>query len=247
MFGLGPADGERVREALLKHVREAGTHTSWTERQPGYEEAVARFVAAGPCGAPGERVAALRDALAPHVRANVLGAALAHLTMPGVPDLYQGTEHEYLALVDPDNRRAVDFPAAGDEGWAGGPGEKAAVTRAALALRARRPGTFGEAGTYEPLAAEGAAAAHCVAFVRSGRVLTAVTRLSLRLAEAGGWRGTTLPLPPGRWADTLAPGREFTGHARVEDLFADAPVALLERVETADAAEAARDTRGDGG
>ncbi|MEV5699153.1 malto-oligosyltrehalose synthase [Streptomyces anthocyanicus] len=240
VFGLGPADPERMREALLKHVREAGTHTGWTERDPSYEEAVARFVAAGPGGAPGARVTALREALAPHVRANVLGTALVHLTMPGVPDLYQGTEHEYLALVDPDNRRAVDFPAAGDEGWAGGPGAKAAVTRAALALRARRPGVFGDSGTYEPLSAEGPAAAHCVAFARSGRTVTAVTRLSLRLAEAGGWRGTTLPLPPGRWADALAPGREFAGHARVADLFADTPVALLERVEEAG-------TRGDGG
>ncbi|MFG2680877.1 malto-oligosyltrehalose synthase [Streptomyces sp. NPDC048392] len=229
VFGLGPADRERVREALLKHVREAGMHTSWTEREPSYEEAVARFVAAGPCGPPGERVAALRDALEPHIRANVLGTALTHLTMPGVPDLYQGTEHEYLALVDPDNRRPVDFPAGG--GGGGDSGEKTAVTRAALALRARRPGAFGGTATYEPLPAEGPAAAHCVAFARSGEAVTAVTRLSLRLAEAGGWRGTTLPLPPGRWADALAPGREFAGHARVEDLFADMPVALLERVE----------------
>ncbi|MGW0011942.1 malto-oligosyltrehalose synthase [Streptomyces tendae] len=242
VFGLGPADGERVRDALLKHVREAGTHTGWTEQEPAYEEAVARFVAAGPCGAPGGRVAALREALAPHIRANVLGTALVHLTMPGVPDLYQGTEREYRALVDPDNRRAVDFPAAGDEGWAGGAGEKAAVTRAALALRARRPDAFGGAATYEPLPAEGPAAAHCAAFVRSGRVVTAVTRLSLRLAEAGGWRGTTLPLPPGRWADTLAPGREFTGHARVEDLFADTPVALLERMDTTEATETTETT-----
>ncbi|WP_217142142.1 malto-oligosyltrehalose synthase [Streptomyces sp. AC627_RSS907] len=223
VFGLGPADGERVREALLKHVREAGMYTSWTEREPSYEEAVARFVAAGPCGAPGERVAAFRDALEPHIRANVLGTALTHLTMPGVPDLYQGTEGEYLALVDPDNRRPVDFPPAG-------PGDKAAVTRAALALRARRPEAFGHAATYEPLSAEGPAAAHCVAFARSGEVLTAVTRLSLRLAEAGGWRGTTLPLPPGRWADTLTAGRKFEGHARVEELFAGMPVALLEQV-----------------
>ncbi|MFC9684888.1 malto-oligosyltrehalose synthase, partial [Streptomyces sp. NPDC056948] len=84
--------------------------------------------------------------------------------------------------------------------------------------------------TYTPLAAEGPAAAYCAAFVRSGEVLTAVTRLSLRLAEAGGWRDTRLPLPPGRWADVLEPGREFTGHARVEELFAVLPVALLERV-----------------
>jgi (1->4)-alpha-D-glucan 1-alpha-D-glucosylmutase len=81
------------------------------------------------------------------------------------------------------------------------------------------------------LPAEGPAAAHCLAFVRSGTALTAVTRLSLRLAEAGGWRDTHLPLPPGRWADALDPGREFTGHARVEDLFARVPVALLERVD----------------
>ncbi|MEV6881007.1 malto-oligosyltrehalose synthase [Streptomyces sp. NPDC051135] len=230
VFGLGPADGERVREALLKHVREAGTHTSWTEQEPAYEEAVARFVAAGPCGVPGERVAALREALGPHVRANVLGTALVHLTMPGVPDLYQGTEHEYRALVDPDNRRPVDFPAGVGEPDAG---EKAAVTRAALALRARRPEAFGDAATYEPLPADGPAAEHCVAFARSGRVVTAVTRLSLRLAEAGGWRGTTLALPPGRWADALVPGRSFKGHARVADLFADTPVALLERVDAA--------------
>ncbi|TDT39871.1 maltooligosyl trehalose synthase [Streptomyces sp. BK208] len=230
VFGLGPADGERVREALLKHVREAGMHTSWTEQEPAYEEAVARFVAAGPCGVPGERVAALREALGPHVRANVLGTALVHLTMPGVPDLYQGTEHEYLALVDPDNRRPVDFPAGVREPDAG---EKAAVSRAALALRTRRPEAFGDAATYEPLPADGPAAEHCVAFARSGRVVTAVTRLSLRLAEEGGWRGTTLALPPGRWADALVPGRLFEGHARVADLFADTPVALLERVDEA--------------
>jgi (1->4)-alpha-D-glucan 1-alpha-D-glucosylmutase len=234
VFGLGPADEERVQEALLKHVREAGTHTSWTEQEPSYEKAVARFLAAGPCGTPGGHVAALRDALEPHIRANVLGTALTHLTMPGVPDLYQGTEHEYLALVDPDNRRPADFAAGAEDG---GAGEKATVTRAALALRARRPDAFGDAATYEPLPAEGPAAAHCVAFARSGQAVTAVTRLSLRLAEADGWRGTTLPLPPGRWADVLRPGREFTGHARVEDLFADTPVSLLERVEGTEEAE----------
>ncbi|MGW4568721.1 malto-oligosyltrehalose synthase [Streptomyces sp. NPDC004561] len=223
VFGLGPAEEERVRQALLKHVREAGMYTSWTEQEPPYEEAVAAFVAAGPCGPPGERVAAFRKALEPHVRANVLGAALVHLTMPGVPDVYQGTEGEYRALVDPDNRRPVSFPPAS-------PGEKDALTAAALRLRARRPGAFGASASYEPLAAEGRAAEHCAAFTRSGEVVTAVTRLSLRLAEAGGWRETRLPLPPGRWADALAPEREFTGHARLADLFERLPVALLERV-----------------
>ncbi|MFF1440376.1 malto-oligosyltrehalose synthase [Streptomyces sp. NPDC058295] len=224
VFGLGPAAPERVQEALLKHVREAGLYTSWTEQEPAYEEAVAAFVAAGPCGAPGERVAALRGALEPYIRANVLGTALVHLTMPGVPDVYQGTESEYRALVDPDNRRPVRFPPED-------PGAKDTVTAAALRLRRRRPEVFGDAAGYEPLPAEGAAAAHCLAFARSGRVVTAVTRLSLRLAEAGGWRETRLALPPGTWVDVLAPEREFTGHARVADLFERLPVALLERAE----------------
>lgn len=223
VFGLGPADTERVQEALLKHVREAGLYTSWTEQEPPYEEAVAAFVAAGPCGAPGEHVAALRTALEPHIRANMLGAALVQLTMPGVPDLYQGTEAEYRALVDPDNRRPVPFPPPR-------PGDKGALTAAALRLRARRPEVFGDAATYTPLTAEGPAAAHCVAFTRSEAVVTAVTRLSARLAAAGGWRDTVLALPPGRWADVLAPEREFTGHARVEDVFGTLPAVLLERV-----------------
>ncbi|UJA11177.1 malto-oligosyltrehalose synthase [Streptomyces collinus] len=222
VFGLGPAEEERIQGALLKHVREAGMYTSWTEQEPPYEEAVAAFVAAGPCGPAGERVAAFRKALEPHVRANVLGTALVQLTMPGVPDVYQGTESEYRALVDPDNRRPVSFPAAA-------PGEKDALTSAALRLRARRPGAFGAAAAYEPLTADGPAAEHCLAFSRSGQVVTAVTRLSLRLTEAGGWRDTRLELPPGRWADVLSPGREFTGHARVAALFDRLPVVLLER------------------
>ncbi|MFB7600647.1 malto-oligosyltrehalose synthase [Streptomyces sp. NPDC056160] len=224
VFGLGEADAERVGPALLKHVREAGLYTSWTEREAPYEEAVERFVAEGPCGPPGGRVAAFRAELEPYVRANVLGTALVHLTMPGVPDLYQGTEAEYRALVDPDNRRPVDLPPAGA-------GAKGAVTAAALRLRARRPEAFGAAAAYDPLRAEGPAADHCTAFARSGQAVTAVTRLPLRLAEDGGWRGTRLPLPPGRWADVLTPGRAFETHARAEDLFETLPVALLERVD----------------
>ncbi|MEU1041224.1 malto-oligosyltrehalose synthase [Streptomyces sp. NPDC005551] len=222
VFGLGPADEERVQGALLKHVREAGLHTTWTEQDPAYEETVTAFVAEGPCGAPGRLVHDFRAGVEPHVRANALGAALVHLTMPGVPDVYQGTEGEYRALVDPDNRR----PFAPQEH----PSARTALTTAALRLRRRRPEVFGGAATYAPLAAAGPAAAHCLAFVRSGEVLTAVTRLSLRLAEAGGWQDTRLELPPGRWTDVLAPGREFAGHTSVRELFAELPVALLERV-----------------
>ncbi|MFE7624208.1 malto-oligosyltrehalose synthase [Streptomyces sp. NPDC057509] len=219
----------RLEPALLKAVRESGLFTSWTEPDPVYERLASDYVAAGPAADTGPGLALVEEfaaPLAPHVRAQVLGAALVHLTMPGVPDLYQGTERVYPALVDPDNRRPFRQPppdAPADE--------KAELTAAALRLRRERPGVFGESGTYAPLGASGPAAEHCLAFCRSGRAVTAVTRLSLRLAESGGWRGTRLALPDdGVWRDLLAPGREFSGGTvAVAELFAERPVALLVR------------------
>ncbi|MEW2486386.1 malto-oligosyltrehalose synthase [Streptomyces sp. NPDC048411] len=224
-----PADemAGRLEPALLKAVREAGLFTSWTEPDQVYERAVSDFVAAGPASGTGPAREALQRfaaSLEPSTRANVLGAALVQLTMPGVPDLYQGTEREYVALVDPDNRQPFRRPPED-----GPVSEKAALTVAALRLRRNRPELFGESGTYAPLTAQGPAAAHCLAFCRSGEVVTAVTRLSLRLAGAGGWRGTTLALPgDGPWTDLLTPGREFPGGpVAVAALFAERPVALL--------------------
>ncbi|MBH5337522.1 malto-oligosyltrehalose synthase [Streptomyces pactum] len=112
-LGLGPAETvpERLVPAVLKAVREAGVRTTWTEPDTEYEDAVAAYCAAGPCGAPGVRgpLMAFERELAAPARANTLGATLLHLTMPGVPDLYMGTELPYFALVDPDNRRPPRF------------------------------------------------------------------------------------------------------------------------------------------
>ncbi|KUH38171.1 MULTISPECIES: malto-oligosyltrehalose synthase [Streptomyces] len=223
-LGLGRPARERLEGALLKAAREAGLHTGWTEQDAVYEEAVAAFVTDGPAGPPQHAVAELAAEVEPHAWANVLGAALVHLTMPGVPDLYQGTEAVYEALVDPDNRAPFTPPRAD---------RKTALTRAALGLRRRHPEVFGPEGTYTPLAASGEAADHCVAFVRSDRVVTAVTRLSLRLAERGGWGDTALTLPEGRWADALDGGRVLDGGRPVPlaELFAERPVALLSRTE----------------
>ncbi|NEB76213.1 malto-oligosyltrehalose synthase, partial [Streptomyces sp. SID14478] len=226
--GLGPAEPERMQQALLKHAREAGLFTTWTEQNTAYEGALRDFVASGPCGPPGDAVLRFMEELAPHVGANVLGAALVHLTMPGVPDLYQGTEHEYRALVDPDNREPARFDVKGRGALSE---EKAALTKAALRLRREHPEWFGGSATYAPLSVEGSGAGHCVAYARSGRVVVAVTRLSLRLAEAGGWRETELVLPEGEWTELLDPERQFSGHARVADLFRRLPVALLVRAE----------------
>ncbi|MFE6891075.1 malto-oligosyltrehalose synthase [Streptomyces sp. NPDC057694] len=227
--GLGPAEPERLQQAMLKHAREAGLFTTWTEQNAAYEDAVRGFVASGPCGPPGDEVLRFMDGLLPHVRANVLGAALVHLTMPGVPDLYQGSEREYRALVDPDNRAPARFDEKDGEAHGALSRDKEALTRAALRLRGEHPEWFGGAATYEPLTARGPGEAHCAAYVRSGRVVVAATRLSLRLAEAGGWRDTELVLPEGEWSELLTPGRRFSGPTRVGELFGELPVALLVR------------------
>ncbi|MEU9857626.1 malto-oligosyltrehalose synthase [Streptomyces sp. NPDC047974] len=224
-FGFGTPDPERIGPAVLKAVREEGLRTSWTEQDPAYERAVAEFTAAGPGRVPLRAASEAAFALEPHIRAHADGAALVQLTMPGVPELYQATEREYRALVDPDNRAPYE-PGPDDA--------RTALVRAALGLRRERPAAFGPGGGYVPLAAEGPAAAHCLAFARAGQVVTAVTRLSLRLAEAGGWRDTELVLPEGRWADVLDGVREFTGgpesELKLAELFADRPVALLARI-----------------
>ncbi|WP_328394918.1 malto-oligosyltrehalose synthase [Streptomyces sp. NBC_00390] len=242
--GFGVPRADRLEPALLKAVREAGLRTSWTEADAAYERAVAAFVDAGPAGPPLYYVAEFARELDPYVRANVLGATLLHLTMPGVPDVYQGSERQFLALVDPDNRRPArlgePLPERLDElrgrRWLSD--EKLALTATALRLRRARPDLFGSSGTYAPLRAHGPAAGHCVAFGRSGKVLTAVTRLSLRLEQSGGWRETALTLPEGGWSDLLDPGRTFTGGSavRLSDLFADRPVALLIHGDASEAA-----------
>ncbi|MFI1016297.1 malto-oligosyltrehalose synthase [Streptomyces sp. NPDC020965] len=223
--GFGFPYGERLSAALLKSVREAALHTSWTEPNEAYEKAVTDFVAAAPAGGALAPVAAFARELEPYIRANTLAATLLHLTMPGVPDLYQGSEGEYLALVDPDNRQPF-------QPLADGPAhEKTALTRRALRLRRDRPEVFGASGTYVPLRAAGPTAEHCVAYCRTGEVVAAVTRLSRRLEVAGGWGETELSLPEGRWSDLLGAGPEWSGGepVRVAELFAERPVALLAR------------------
>ncbi|RKN72642.1 malto-oligosyltrehalose synthase [Streptomyces klenkii] len=231
-FGLGPAgrpaDASRLVPAVLKSVREAGLRTTWTEPDARYEAAVEAFVAGGPCGAARAALAPLEDALRPSVRANMLGAALLHLTMPGVPDLYMGTEHAYAALVDPDNRRPPVFSEA-EACTEGLSAEKLHLTRTVLRLRRERPEWFGAGASYEPLAADGPAAGHCVAFARSGEAVTVVSRLHRRLTRSGGLPETVLALPGGgRWREVLT-GASFGPHPVLAELLERYPVALLVR------------------
>ncbi|MET8700253.1 malto-oligosyltrehalose synthase [Kitasatospora sp. NPDC004723] len=228
-----PATPERLVAAVLKAAREAKVHTSWTTQNVRFERALADRVHAV-FGNPGllPRIEGYVTALAPYARCNTLAAALLHLTVPGVPDLYQGSEEPLYTLVDPDNRRAVDLGAlavrltdsatarAGDLAR-----EKLHLTTTALHLRRTRP-----LGAHRPQTAVGPAAGHLLAFGRGPDVLTAVTRLPYGLARDGGWRGTELHLPTGgEWTDALTGRPVPSGPVLVKDLLADLPVALLTR------------------
>ncbi|MFF8768648.1 malto-oligosyltrehalose synthase [Kitasatospora sp. NPDC015120] len=228
-----PVTPERLVAAVLKAAREAKLHTSWTTQNVRFERALADRVHAV-FGHPGllPRIEGYVAALAPYARSNTLAAALLHLTVPGVPDLYQGSEEPLYTLVDPDNRHAVDLGALAvrlTDSATARPGdlarEKLHLTTTALHLRRAHP-----LGTHRPLTAVGPAAGHLLAFGRGPDVVTAVTRLPYGLARAGGWRGTELHLPAGdEWTDALTSRRFASGPVRLKDLLADLPVALLTR------------------
>jgi (1->4)-alpha-D-glucan 1-alpha-D-glucosylmutase len=156
---------------------------------------------------------------------------LLQLAGPGVPDVYQGSELWDLSLVDPDNRRAVDFAARAalldrlESGWLPELDDTGAaklhVVRTVLRLRRERPELF---TGYRPLAADGPAARHAVAFARTG-VVAVATRLPVTLARTG-WQDTVLALPPGTWTDHLT-DREVPAVTPLAELLDRYPVALL--------------------
>ena len=251
LVGAWPISGERLAGYLTKAVREADRHTTWTEPDEAYEAAVLGLAARalddpGLSGSIAEFVAAIAgDALA-----NSLGAKLIQLTMVGVPDLYQGCELSGLSLVDPDNRRPVDFGRRralladldggrldlaarldGDRDLSLD-AAKLLVSARALRLRRDRPERF--AGGYAPVAAVGPAADHVVAFARGGSdaggpAVTVATRCPVGLRARGGWSDTVLRLagPGSGWVDALT-GAVFPGDSLLlDDVTRALPVALL--------------------
>ncbi|WP_322919846.1 malto-oligosyltrehalose synthase [Nocardioides renjunii] len=217
---------ERLHGYAEKAMREAGDRTTWTEPDEAYEAAVHAAVdAVFTSDEVREVLVGLAARIDEPAQANSLAAKLLALTIPGVPDVYQGSELWETSLVDPDNRRPVDFEHRA-EVLAGTAEDDAAaklhVTCSALTLRRERPELF---TGYTPVTATGDAAGHVLAYDRGGAI-TVVTRLPVGLAAAGGWGGTVLDLPEGRWHDVLT-GLDADG--RLDGLLAVHPVALLVR------------------
>lgn len=236
IFGVWPAGGEvtdelrrRLHGYAEKAIREAAVLTSWSDPDERFEAAVHRWVDDVCDGPVADRLTCLVQRLAPHARSDALGQKMLSLTVPGVPDIYQGTEVWEDSLVDPDNRRPVDFRRCREE-LDRLEHPKVRVVTAALHARRDRPATF-LTGGHVPLLARGRAAQHVLSFRRGDDVVVAVARWTVRLAETG-WQGTTLPLPSGVWTDRLS-GRRWSGSAATEELFAELPVALLEKSDDA--------------
>ncbi|MCT2583799.1 malto-oligosyltrehalose synthase [Actinophytocola sp. S1-96] len=233
LVGAWPITADRLAAYLDKAAKEAKLRTSWVDHDEPFEAAVAAW--------PAEVMAdtttrADLEAFVARVAgpgwSNALGQKLLHLTGPGVPDVYQGTELFDLSLVDPDNRRPVDFAARDalltrlEDGWLPETVDdtgavKLHVVRTALRLRRDRPDLF---TGYRPLRADGPAADHALAFARSG-VVAVATRLPVTLSRTG-WRDTVLALPPGRWTDHLT-RRPVPPVVPLADLLDRYPVALL--------------------
>jgi (1->4)-alpha-D-glucan 1-alpha-D-glucosylmutase len=235
LLGAWPLGEDRLVQYMEKATNESKQFTSWDDPDAAYELRVADFAARCLDGDVAETLTRVAAANAPGIRAVTLATKLLQLTLPGVADVYQGNETLAPSLVDPDNRRAVDF--AGREamlaGLSGGPPagdlrlEKLWVTTAALRLRRDRPDLFGAAASYEPLVST---SPHALGFVRAGAAATAVTRWPGMLARTG-WRDARAGLAPGVWRDVLAGAEHTAGDDGVPcaELFARLPVALLVR------------------
>jgi (1->4)-alpha-D-glucan 1-alpha-D-glucosylmutase len=237
LIGAWPLSRERAHAYVEKAAREAGTSTTWTNPVQEFEDQLHNLVdAAYDDPTTHAEIEQFVQRIAPFGWSNSLAQKLLQLTMPGVPDVYQGTELWDFSLVDPDNRRPVDYQLRRelltrvDEGWVPpvdgtGAAKLLVVSRA---LRHRRDHADAFAG-YTPVEATGPAADCVVAFDRGG-VVTVATRRPVHLTETG-WGDTALQLPTGAWRDLLTGTRVVSaaGGAPVGELLAQLPVGLFVR------------------
>ena len=241
LVGAHPLDVERAWTYMQKAIREAKQHTSWTRSDSAYEAAIERFVR-GVCGdrALMDEVARFVAELAPLGFVVSLSRTLLKLAAPGVPDLYQGSELWDFSLVDPDNRRPVDYarrrtllrriqgltPEAALEHMTEGLPKLLLVSRT-LNLRRKEPELF--EGKYRALDVDGPSPGETIAFARGERLAAVVPRLTWRKPIAE--RRERVRLEEARWRNVLTgdPVVATRTGVPVMELWRRFPVALLAR------------------
>ncbi|MEX2586585.1 MAG: malto-oligosyltrehalose synthase [Actinomycetota bacterium] len=243
LVGAWPISADRLAAYMEKASREAKAQTSWTEPNAEYDRALSDFVKQ--ILADPEFVSDLEEFTGRLVgpgRINSVAQTLLKLTAPGVPDVYQGCELWDLSLVDPDNRRPVDFEhrrrllsqldamspeevmKRSDQGL-----PKLLVLSRALRLRTRSPESFGAGADYVPLPLEGPHRRHVLAYSRAGSVVAVVPRLVAGRPE--GWGRARVAIPDGRWLNVLTGDTDTGGWRPAGQILQRFPVALLHRLE----------------
>ncbi|HUP72773.1 MAG TPA: malto-oligosyltrehalose synthase [Acidimicrobiales bacterium] len=238
LIGAWPLDADRLVAFMSKATKEAKVHTSWLDPVSAYDDALERFVRTiisdDEFVDEVQRFASMHRIIERGYRNSIAQTALL-MTCPGVPDLYQGSEIWDFSLVDPDNRRSVDYgvrrqlladiqSAPPDEVFGcldvGRP--KLWLIHRALEHRRQHAALY-QSDAYEPLAVEGSRSEDVVAFARGGLAVVAPCR------SAEGWRNTSVGLPAGAWFDLISNERVDGGQRAFDDLLARFPAAILVR------------------
>ena len=245
LIGAWPIDKERLAAYMEKATREAKQQTTWTQANRDFEDALRRFIEQ--ILESTQFVAELEAFVGRILRAarvNSLAQTLVKYTAPGVPDTYQGSELWDLSLVDPDNRRPVDYEVRRSmlrELQAGMTAEaivgrmdsglpKMWVAHKALSLRREHPHWFNAGAGYTPLIAAGPKKEHLVAFLRGENVITVVPRWNLKFGDS--WAGAMVDLPAGTWRNGFTGDVVEGGRQRAHSLLHRFPVALLVRYDS---------------
>lgn len=245
LIGAWPINVKRAQAYMIKAAREAKQQTSWVANNKEFEDALNRFIEKTLEDPSFVReLQQFVDKIKDAGRVNSLAQTLLKYTAPGVPDTYQGTELWDLSLVDPDNRRPVDYElrkrllqdlkamhgediasrimARSDEGL-----PKMWLVHQALQLRREKPEWFDAQAAYTPLAVDGVKSEFAIAYLRGDSLAVVVPRLTVKLG--GAWRETTVTLPEGTWTNRLTGIRTNGGRIGIKALLEDFPVALLVR------------------
>lgn len=236
LVGAWPIEADRVAAFMAKAVKEAKTHTSWTDPNQDYDESTERFTRSV-LGDP-DFVESLRRFLGEHRivergRSNSVSQHVLLLTAPGVPDIYQGTESWDYSLVDPDNRRPVDYDerrrmlrlidnADLNVARQSQDGLKLWVTQRLLRHRRENRDLY-EAVGYEPIDLSGPPSGRLVGFRREHMAVLVKT------GTDADWSGTTVRIPAGRWANVLDDSVHEGGGVPIRALLGDLPAAVMVR------------------